>query len=358
MTIVTRCEVEGIRCLDRHGHLHTPPAEWNPHDLIPVYRGMLRTRIFDAKSVALQRTGQLRTYPSSLGQEAISVGVASMLRPDDVLLPSYRETGGMIWRGIRLDEMLAYWGGDERGNDFSCSREDFPMAVPIATQCCHAVGVAYAFQLRKQARVAACFIGDGGSSKGDFYEAMNVAGVWRLPLVFILTNNHWAISLPSSRQTACETFAQKAFAAGIPGVQVDGNDVVAVREAMRQATARARAGEGATLIEAVTYRLSDHTTADDARRYRCAEEVSAAWAEEPMVRLKNYLVSALGWTKADEEQLIAEINQEVAEAVALYLAHQPEPLSAMFDYLYAEPSVELCRQRDAFLSEMGGPDHA
>jgi len=233
----------------------------NCADLLPLYRNMVLTRLFDAKCVALQRTGRLGTYASCLGQEAIGAGVGHALRQDDVLLPTYREHGAQLLRGATVEELLLYWGGDERGSDFSGPREDFPVCIPIATQCTHAAGVATAFKVRKQARAAVVMCGDGATSKGDFYEAVNLAGVWSLPLVIVVSNNQWAISVPRSKQSGAETLAQKAIAGGVAGEQVDGNDVIAVRNAVGQALDRARGGEGATLIECLTYRLGDHTTA-------------------------------------------------------------------------------------------------
>ena len=222
-----------------------PALAQDPAALIALYRGMLLTRRFDAKAIALQRTGRLGTYASSLGQEAVTVGVASAMRPEDVLLPSYRETGAQIWRGVSLLELLLYWGGDERGSDFAGPRGDFPVAVPIASQCLHATGAAYAFKLRREPRVAVCVCGDGATSNGAFYEAINSAGVWRVPAVFVINNNQWAISMPRSAQSATATLAQKAIAAGIPGEQVDGNDAIAVRHLVERALERARSGEGA-----------------------------------------------------------------------------------------------------------------
>ena len=286
-----------------------PDFAREPEALLPLYRGMMLTRRFDAKAIALQRTGRLGTYASSLGQEAVTVGLASAMRPEDVLLPSYRETGALLWRGVSLLETLLYWGGDERGSDFQGPRADFPVAVPIASQCLHAVGVAYAFRLRREPRVAVCVSGDGSTSNGAFYEAINTAGAWRVPAVFVINNNQWAISLPRSAQTAAATLAQKAIAAGIPGTQVDGNDVIAVHHLVGQAIERARAGEGPSLVEALTYRMSDHTTADDASRYRDGELVSAEWANDPIARLRTFLSEAGAWTKADEERLTQELNR-------------------------------------------------
>ena len=258
-----------------------------PSLLVALYRAMVLLRIFDRKAVALQRTGRLGTYAVSLGQEAVSVGMASAMREEDVLLPSYRDNGALIWRGVKLEEILLFWGGDERGNHFSGPVQDFPFCVPVGSQAPHAAGVAYAFKLRKEPRVAVCMFGDGATSKGDVYEAMNFAGVHKLPVVFVATNNQWAISVPLRLQTGSETLAQKAIAAGFIGEQVDGNDVVAVRAAAEEAIAAARDGQGPRFIEAVTYRLGDHTTSDDASRYRSAEEVQARWKEEPIARLRG-----------------------------------------------------------------------
>ena len=270
-------------------------------ELVRLYRAMVLTRAFDAKAVGLQRTGRLGTFPSSLGQEAVVVGVGAAMRPEDVLLPSFRELGTQLWRGVTLVEALGYWGGDERGSCFAGPREDFPICVPVGTQAPHAVGVALAFKLRDEPRVAVCVFGDGASSKGDVYEAMNLAGVWRLPVVFVINNNEWAISVPRSAQSAAETLAQKAVAAGFPGEQVDGNDVIAVRAVLERALGHARRECAPSLVEALTYRLSDHTTADDARRYRDDAEVSERWKAEPIARMRSFLIERGWWTKADEE---------------------------------------------------------
>jgi 2-oxoisovalerate dehydrogenase E1 component alpha subunit len=314
-------------------------------DLVPLYRAMIRTRTFDAKAVALQRTGRLGTFASSLGQEAVGVGAASAMMVDDILVPSFRDQAAQLWRGVTPVELLLYWGGDERGSDFTGPRRDFPISVPIGGHVPHAAGVALALKLRKQARVALCIIGDGATSKGDFYEALNFAGVWLLPLVVLINNNQWAISLPRSAQSAAETLAQKAIAAGIPGEQVDGNDVIAVHDRVALALDRARTGDGASLIEALTYRLSEHTTADDARRYRDDVEVSAHWHGEPIARLRQYLVSNGIWSRADEEEALASAIAEIERAADTYLATPPQPISAMFDHVFAELPASLVTQR-------------
>lgn len=304
-------------------------------ELTALYAGMLRTRLFDKKAVALQRTGRLGTFASSLGQEAAAVGIAAAMRPEDVLLPSFREQGAQFWRGVRMEESLLYWGGDERGSDFAGPRQDFPVCVPVSTQYPQAVGVALAFQLRGEARCAVAVGGDGSTSRGDFHEALNMAGVWTLPAVFVINNNQWAISVPLSSQTAAPALAQKAVAAGLPGEQADGCDVIAVRDAVERALARARSGGGASVIECISYRLSDHTTADDAARYRDDAEVSRHWAAEPLLRLRKHLQDAHGWTRQEEDALKAEIGAEVEAAAEAYLATPPQPDTAVADYLYA-----------------------
>lgn len=314
--------------------------------LVPLYKAMVLTRTFDEKAVALQRTGRLGTFASSLGQEAVGVGAASAMKPEDVLLPSFREQAAQFWRGVTLKELFLYWGGDERGSNFAVPREDFPICIPVATHFPHAAGVALAFKLRGERRAAVCIGGDGATSKGDFYEGINIASAWGVPAVFLINDNQWAISVRREKQTVAQTLAQKAIAAGMPGEQVDGNDVIAVHDAVSRALERARNGEGPTLIEALTYRLTDHTTADDARRYRSDEEVSAHWKEEPASRLRAYLVSQDAWNKDDEENLLTECRKQVDKAAEDYLAMEPEPVTDIFDYLFADIPEDLEAQRE------------
>ena len=349
MTTVASFEIEYTGYLDASGRPTRPlPAFADDRDeLVSLYRAMVLTRTFDAKAVALQRTGRLGTYPACLGQEAVAVGLGAAMSPEDVLLPYAREQGAQFLRGVTPTELFLYWGGDERGSDFSGPREDFPICVPVASQVPHAVGVALAFQLRGEPRVAVCVSGDGGTSKGDFYEALNVAGAWRLPAVFIVTNNQWAISVPRSAQTAAATLAQKAVAAGFPGEQVDGNDVIAVRDVVGRVLARARDGAGPHLVEAITYRLSDHTTADNASRYRDDESVGRHWREDPIARLRAYLTAAHAWTKDDEEATLASCARDVERAAEEYLATPPQPPEAVFDYMYERLPADLRGQRMA-----------
>src|SRR5690349_2298544 len=302
-------------------------------------------RVFDTKSIALQRTGKLGTYASCLGMEAAHVAIGSAMKKDDVFAPMYREYGAQFQRGVQPREVLMYWGGDERGNAFVNQPHDFAWSVPIATQCLHAAGAALAFKIRKEPRVAVTVVGDGGSSKGDFYGAINVAGAMTLPLVAVIVNNQWAISVPRRMQTGAKTLAQKGIAAGLECLQVDGNDLVAMRAAMDHAIKRARHGHGGMVIEAVTYRLSDHTTADDARRYRADDEVKAAWQREPLKRLKAYLVGLNAWTDKEEEDWKADCAQRVDAEVNAYLETKSQPVEAMFDYTWAELPADLAAQR-------------
>lgn len=332
-----------------------PALATDTEELVDMYRLMTETRVFDTKAINLQRTGKLGTYASCLGHEAAHVGIAAAMRADDVLAPSYREYGAMFCRGVTMAEILLYWGGDERGSDYAGPRNDFPLCVPIATQCLHAAGAAMAFQLRGEDRCAISINGDGGTSEGAFYEAMNIAGARKLPVVFMVVNNKWAISVPIEMQTASKTLAQKAVAAGIPGIQVDGNDIIAVRHWVERALQRARNGEGACLIEAVTYRLSDHTTADDSSRYRKKEEVEAARTVEPLIRIRQYLMDLGVWDEKKEAKLLNDAAVKVDAAVEQYL-HTPKPdIESMFDHMYAQWPKQLEEQRQHAI-RYGGTD--
>jgi len=347
MTTVAEFKISYRQILDPKGQVVAPlpPFARNTGEVLKMYRAMTLVRIFDAKAVNLQRTGQLGTYPSSVGHEATHVGVGAAMHPTDVLAPVYREFGTQLWRGVTMSEILTYWGGDERGSDFAGPRQDFPWCVPIATQTLHAAGAAMAFKIRGEPRCALAYIGDGGTSEGAFYEALNLAGARALPAVFVIVNNGWAISVPVAAQTATQTLAQKAVAAGIPGMQVDGNDVFAVRAVVSEALDAARRGEGPCLIEALTYRLSDHTTADDASRYRSEAQVKEAWTVEPLLRIREYLVNCGAWGAAQEESLQRECIHDVDAAVGDYLAAARQSTDAMFDHLFAELPAHLGEQR-------------
>jgi pyruvate dehydrogenase E1 component alpha subunit len=347
LTTVAEFEIEYHQFLDAEGKLResAPALAHDSAELIEMYRLMTLVRAFDIKAVNLQRVGKIGTYASCLGHEATHVAVGAAMRPEDVLAPVYREIGTQIWRGVKLSEILTYWGGDERGCDFSIPRQDFPWCIPIASQMLHGAGVAMAFKIKGEPRCSVTYIGDGGTSEGAFYEAINLAGARNLPAVFVVVNNGWAISVPVESQTATRTLAQKAIAAGIPGVQVDGNDVIAVRHVVGEAIERARRGGGPTVVEALTYRLSDHTTADDASRYRPRAQLDEAWEKEPLIRIRKYLIRKGAWDDGQEKELQADCVQQIEAAVDQYLSGSRPTTDAMFNSLFAEPTPALIEQR-------------
>lgn len=346
-TVVARFEVSFHQLLNENSELTGTLPEFakQKDTLLALYKTMLQTRLFDKKAIALQRTGQMGTYAPINTQEAVSTAIGHALKPEDVFVPYYRDYAAQFQRGVKMSEILAYWGGDERGSQFECNSKDLPICVPIASQCLHAAGAAFAFKYRGEARVALACIGDGGTSEGDFYEALNVAGAWKLPVVFVVNNNQWAISVPLHQQTSCKTLAQKAIAAGFEGVQVDGNDILATREIIGHAIEKARRGEGPTLIEALTYRLSDHTTADDATRYQPQDEVEQAKPREPITRFRRFLEREYGWDTAQDEALTVTLKENVEKAVQEYLARTPQGIQSIFDYHYAELPEALLEQR-------------
>ncbi len=349
MSIAAQFEIEYLHYLGADGTpvADLPEAFRDPATLLPLFQQMLLVRTIDSKAIALQRTGKLGTYAACLGHEATHVGIGASMRPEDVFAPSYREYGAQFMRGVKPREVLMYWGGDERGNDFSGPKHDYPWCVPIATQCLHAAGAALAFKLRGEPRVAVTCCGDGGSSKTDTYAAINSAGAYTLPFVQCIINNGWAISVPRAAQTGASTLAQKGIAGGLHCLQVDGNDLIAVLEGMRRAMERARSGGGGSVIEFLTYRLHDHTTADDARRYRDDAEVKAAWAREPIARLRTYLTHAKLWDATQEQAWIDECGHLVDIEINAYLESPVQPVTAMFDYLYGDPPPDLLAQREA-----------
>lgn len=353
MKTVAQFDITYTQFLNEEGKLvGTPPAfTKDPIVLKELYKIMVLTRVFDKKAIALQRTGKMGTYAPITGQEAISTAMGHAMRPEDVLAPYYRDYAAQFQRGVKMSEILTYWGGDERGNKYSCNLQDLPMCVPIASQCLHATGIAFAFQYKNEARVAVAYIGEGGTSEGDFYEAINVAGTWKLPVVFVVNNNQWAISVPRDKQTGTKTIAQKAIAAGFTGMQVDGNDILATRYVIGEAIEKARCGGGPTLIEALSYRLSDHTTADDATRYQPSKEVEEAKPKEPVSRFQKYLLQENLWDAEQEENLLLHCSEEVEKAVNEYMSVTPQAVNSIFDYHYAELPEYLVEQRAIAIEE-------
>lgn len=340
------------------------PTSINPEHLRQAYATMVLIRAFDQKAIALQRTGKLGTYPSILGQEAISTAIGMTMHTEDVFVPYYRDQAAQYLRGVALKEILLYWGGDERGSNYASPKcaQDMPVCVPIATQYCHAAGIATAMKIRAEKRAVVVTCGDGATSKGDFLESLNLAGAWHLPMVMVVNNNQWAISTPRAKQCNAPTLAQKAIGAGVHGLVVDGNDYIGMAYELQKALSRAHAGKGPTLIEATSYRLGDHTTADDASRYRPAQELKAAWEREPIKRLRSYLQTSGLWLDADEQALLQQVKADIDQAVADYMAVATDVPESMFTYLFeALPSARLNQYQSvanaAATQSLNGGDH-
>lgn len=346
MKIIDHFEIPYYQYLNEESQLLDPALALakDTKSLIELYRYMVLVRTMDTKAIALQRTGKLGTYPSTRGQEAVFVGVGKAMAQSDIFVPYYRDMGTLIQRGVKLSQILQFWGGDERGNCYAS--EDFPYSVPIGSQTLHASGAAYAIKYKKEHRAVLSLFGEGATSQGDFYEAMNVAGAWKLPIVFVVCNNQWAISVPREMQTATNTIAQKAIAAGFSGEQVDGNDILAVWQRTTEALKNARDNHQPHLIEMLCYRQHDHTTADDASRYEPKNRREDEWKKEPIARLRRYLENIGAWSQEQQSNLDAECAQEVDKAVQEYLTVTPQPLESMFDYLYATLPEAYQEQRD------------
>ena len=339
-------KVEWLSILDETGKVDASlDPKLDADTLLRFYRLMLTTRRADERIITLQRQGRMGTYGPCQGQEASHVAAGLLLRKDDWLIPSYRELGALLARGWPLVRYLQFWGGFEEGNEVPEGVNDLPLCVPVATQCLHAVGIAWAQQYRDTDNVAICFNGDGGTSEGDFHEAMNFAGVYDLPLVFIINNNQYAISHPCARQTRSETLAHKAVAYGFDGLRIDGNDILACHVAITEALEKARRGDGPTLIEALTYRLTVHTTADDPTKYREDSEVDEWRPREPLVRFEKYLRQREILDDQLAEELETDITALIKAAVAEYEAYKDaDPMDA-FRYVYEELPAELVTQR-------------
>ncbi len=346
--------IEWLSVLDHEGNLDTAlEPRLSDADLRKLYKTMLATRRLDERCLHLQRQGRIGTYGPCRGQEAVALGAAYCMRKEDWLVPTYRELAAFLWRGWLIERYLLWWGGHEIGACVPDGVNDLPICVPIASQCQYGMGIAWGCKLRRDGTVCVTFCGDGGTSEGDFHEAMNFATVYQVPLIMLVQNNHWAISVPRHRQTHSKTLAQKAIAYGIDGLQVDGNDILAVIVAVREAIEKARSGGGPTLIEAVTYRLGMHTTADDPKKYRSEEEVAYWEARDPLPRFRNYLKARKLLDEKVEQVIEEEIRRELDEAVARYEQYQSDPCD-MFRYMYAEMTPELQRQYEELRQHLEG----
>lgn len=346
-----------LQILDDEGRVRKDlePA-FSPDELKKIYGWMVMTRTADAKALKLQRQGRLGTYASSLGHEACQVGTAFFLRPEDWVFPYFRDLGLYISLGYPLALYYHYWMGHEAGLRTPDGLNLFSFAIPVASQILHAVGAGIAANYRKIPLAVVTTFGDGATSEGDFHEGLNYAGVFKTPTVFVCYNNQWAISTPRKRQTAAETIAQKALAYGFSGVVVDGNDVLAVLSAVREALERARAGQGPTLIEAVTYRMGHHTTSDDATKYRDENEVKEWEKKDPLRRFQIYLKGKGLWDDAFEKELQEKTAESVEKAVADAESRPAATPEDVFAHTYATMTPQLTEQLselEAFLKESG-----
>lgn len=313
-----------------------------------LYRAMVEARVYDHKGSALQRQGRLATYAPFEGQEAAQVGSAAALKPNDWMAATYRDAAAMWMQGYPMELLLAGRTGDERGGSPPASVPVLPPSITVGGHMVHAVGLAWGSKLRGEERIAITYFGDGATSEGDFHEAMNFAAVFEIGCIFLCQNNGWAISLPVERQTRSESIAEKAIAYGMPGVLVDGNDLFAVYQATVAAATRARSGEGPTLIEAVTYRIGPHTTADDPGRYRSTEEADEWRRRDPLERVRIYLSERDEWTPEWQEQIEEAAGAEVERAVEVAEAMAAFGAPDIFTGMYADlPGHLLAQQAEA-----------
>ena len=341
--------VSYLQILDPEGHLDRDlEPQLSPETLRSLYRSMLLARQLDLRMLSLQRQGRLGTFAPLVGQEAAQVGSAFALEPTDWMVPSFREAAAYLLRGLPPKYLLLYYMGYEKGNKIPEGQRDLPVNIPVASQLPHAVGIALAARVRHDPIAVLTYCGDGATSEGDFHEACNFAGVFQLPVVFVCQNNQYAISHPRDRQTRARTLAQKAIAYGFDGLQVDGNDLLAVYVATRDALSRAKAGKGPTLIECMTYRMSLHTTADDPSRYRSKAEEEDWQRKDPIPRFRGYLQGKGWWDDAWQEHLERDIEAEIQRAIAEAEAERDIDPTDMFDHVFAtQPPFLRAQQEEA-----------
>jgi pyruvate dehydrogenase E1 component alpha subunit len=341
--------VDYLSILDQDGKVDEElEPDLSEEFLLSLHRAMLLARRFDERMLTMQRQGKIGTFGPIKGQEASQLGAVAVLDAKDWLVPAFREMGAELYRGKKMEDVLLAYGGYNEGACVSEDLNNLPVAIPVATQTLHAVGIAYGMKYRQQKQIAMTFFGDGATSEGDFHEAMNFAGVFQLPLVFVCQNNQWAISIPRSKQTKSKTLAQKALAYGIPSVQVDGNDILAVYTAAKEAADRAKSGQGPTMLENITYRMSVHTTADDPTRYRTEEETEEWAGRDPITRFQKYLISKDLLSESQIDDLEQEIKEEIRDGQKRFDERAKElgGPAAMFDHTFAELPPALVAQKE------------
>jgi pyruvate dehydrogenase E1 component alpha subunit len=336
-----------FRIMDNEGKITA--AKWMPEltdeQILKAYKDMLFARQADLMTVNYQRQGRIYTYPPNYGQEAISGAVAQVMREDDWLVPAFRELGAYLAKGATLQEMFMYFMGYEDGSLFKNAKNFVPISVPIASQLVHAAGIGYEIKYNKKDQVVYTFVGDGGTSEGEFHEALNFAAVWDAPVVFIIQNNQYGISTPVGVQTKSENLAVKAIAYGMKGIKVDGNDFFAMTKAVQEASEHARSGKGPILIEAVTYRKGAHTTSDDPTKYRTKKEEQEWDKTDPLDRFKKYLIEKKLWSDKDEEKILPEYKKEIDRHFVAAENYGEYPLDDVFKFLYTDMPDNLKSQQ-------------
>lgn len=315
--------------------------------LTKLYTQMLAAREFDQKAIHLQRQGRIGTYASYKGQEACQIAGGGALEPGDWLFPTYRDHGATFAHGQDWFRILLYWMGHPEGSISPKDRNIMPQAVPIATQMVHAVGTGWADKLNGRRNVSLAYFGDGATSEGDFHEALNFAGVFQTPTVFFCQNNGYAISVPFEKQSSSQTISQRAAAYDIPGIRIDGNDIIACYHTVLDAVERARNGGGPTLIEAVTTRYESHTTADDAKKYRDQETIQTEWTEklDPLKRMRLYLEIEGFWSEDKEQEALKNIHLQLDEAVQKAESYPKPTWESMFEHVYLNHSWMADQQK-------------
>jgi len=354
---ISKTIVPVLQILQEDGTLNgTPMPKLSTQEILEIYRTMVLCKVFDDIAVKLQRQGRIGPYVTVRGQEAAQVASSFAMEDSDWMFPSYRESAAYIARKVPLKNLFMYWMGDERYAGDKANGNNFPVTIPVSTQIPHAVGVAFAAKIKGDKIASLVYFGDGATSRGDFHEGMNFAGVFKLPVVFLCQNNQWAISVPRSKQTASETIAQKAVAYGFEGVVVDGNDVFAVYKATKDALEKAKNGGGPTLIECVTYRLTDHSTADDAKRYRSNEEVEFWKKRDPIDRFRIFLERKGLWSAEDERKLLSECEQVLSAAIKEAESVASPKFEDLFKYTFAEMPWFLKEELKELKQAYGGKE--
>jgi len=358
ITTAFKTEIPRVSILDEQGNFDEKLGKGliPDADLVKLYEAMYACRHLDGVAFRLQRSGRMGTYPQNMGQEATSLGAAYVLNKNDWLVTCYRENCGLFWRGVPMESILLHWMGDERGNAMPREHHATPIAVPIGTQMLHATGLTWAAKYRGEKQIACTFFGDGATSEGDFHEAANFAANLKIPVVFVCQNNFWAISVPGHIQCSAPTVAQRGLAYGMECLQVDGNDIFATVWAMRKAAEHARTTGTPYFIEMVTYRLGDHTTADDASRYRDKAEVEGWKAKDPLIRVRKHMERLKLWSDAKEKELAERTEKVVAEAVARAENIAAPHTADFFNAMYQELPADLAMQRDTMQTHSLGQD--